>query len=56
LTGFVGGIKWKPSDVSVVETRKGQLRYTVMGTVEWQLLNTTLYTEPKQYEGTVSVP
>ncbi|KAB7732837.1 hypothetical protein F5984_02490 [Rudanella paleaurantiibacter] len=56
LTGLVGGIKWKPSDVSVVETRKGQFRYTVMGTVEWQLLGTTLYTEPKQYQGTVSVP
>jgi hypothetical protein len=55
-TGFISGISWKPIIIKVDTTPViNKLRYFVDGTVDWTLLGLTLYSQPKEYNGTLFV-
>ena len=50
--GFVSGTNWKPLDIIVNRTIDNKkFEYIVKGVVEWKLLWTTLYSQPKEYKG-----
>lgn len=54
-TGFILGIDWTPMGISVNKTIEPNfLQYSVYGKVEWKLLNLTIYTQRKEYQGIVN--
>jgi hypothetical protein len=56
LTGFVTGTSWRPLNIIVNTTGDEKtVYYSVSGIVKWKLLGTTLYSQPKEYEGIVMV-
>jgi hypothetical protein len=55
MTGFVSGTNWEPSSIIVNRTSdNNKFEYYVHGTMEWKLLGTTVYSQPKEYKGTAS--
>lgn len=55
-TGITSGLDWRPVAVVVNRTSEsGKFSYQVDGTLEWNLLNLTLYSQSKSYEGDVIV-
>jgi hypothetical protein len=55
-SGFVSGTNWKPLMIRVDTTEKnGKLLYWVEGVVEWKLLGSTIYSQSKNYKGSVEV-
>lgn len=52
LLGFMSGLNWKPTSISVYKTTdNSKFQYYVHGNLEWQLIGTTMYAQPKNYEG-----
>ena len=50
--GFVSGTNWKPTQIIINRTVDNKkFEYIVKGVVEWKLLWTTLYSQPKEYKG-----
>ncbi|MEO6949581.1 MAG: hypothetical protein ABI123_08135, partial [Ginsengibacter sp.] len=50
--GFVSGTNWKPIDIMVNRTNDNRkFEYVVYGIVEWKLLGTTFYFQPKEFKG-----
>lgn len=53
-TGFISGINWKPVAIIVNKTNdNNKFVYLVDGVVEWKLLGTKIYSQPKEYKGIV---
>jgi hypothetical protein len=53
-TGFVSGITWQPTQISLNKTVEPNLfSYHVAGIVKWKLLGVTLYAQLKFYKGVV---
>lgn len=50
--GLSGGVVWKPRFIDVHSTGN-TFKYNVTGILEWKLLGTTLYSQLKQYQGTI---
>lgn len=54
ITGFISGINWKPLSVVVSQTAENtKFAYAVAGTLEWKLFATTIYAQPKTYQGVI---
>ena len=54
--GLVSGTKWEPTSISINKTDdNNKFQYSVSGTVEWKLAGITLFTQSKEFEGTVSI-
>jgi len=54
--GLVTGTKWKPSSIIINKTEdNNRFQYSVNGTVEWKLLGITIFSQPKEYNGTASI-
>ena len=54
--GFISGTEWVPQDISITNTETDKrFKYSVQGVIKWKLLGTNLYTQPKEYSGTVEV-
>ncbi len=52
---MVGGHKWKPQIISVDKSAlPNELSYSVIGSLKWKLLGTTIYTQNKILRGTVA--
>lgn len=50
LSGFISGLNWRPTSVIVNRTNnKKQFEYFVNGVMKWNLLETTIYAQPKNY-------
>ncbi|GEL12013.1 hypothetical protein FGL01_27520 [Flavobacterium glycines] len=55
LNGFVSGINWKPTSITINnKDNNNKFEYLVYGTVEWKLLNLTIYSQRKEYKGFTS--
>jgi hypothetical protein len=55
-TGLIIGTSWKPIIINVDTTSViNKLQYFVVGTVDWTLLGLTLYSQHKEYNGTLFV-
>jgi len=51
-TGFVSGTNWKPLSIIINQTNDNhKFQYYVYGTIEWELLGATVYSQPKEYKG-----
>lgn len=51
-TGFILGTDWVPIRINVQKTLEPTLlQYSVYGNIEWKLLNLTVYTQRKEYQG-----
>ena len=56
MTGFISGIKWNPTAISVKTTNdNNRFQYFVDGIIEWKLLGATIYTQLKTYNGYVTI-
>jgi len=54
VTGVRSGVKWVPENVFITADSSGtKIEFYVSGTLEWQLLNSTIRYEYKNYEGTI---
>lgn len=54
--GITSGTNWKPSSIIVNKTSDNdKFEYDVFGTVEWQLFKSTVYYQPKEYNGIVLI-
>jgi hypothetical protein len=50
--GFISGTNWKPISIIINRsTDNNKFEYFVDGVVEWKLLGTTIYSQPKEYKG-----
>jgi len=55
-TGYTGAIIWKPNSIIVNRTEdNNQFQYLVHIDVNWKLLGTTIYTQFKRFDGTISI-
>lgn len=53
-TGFISGTNWKPISIIVNRTTdNNKFHYFIYGVVEWKLLGATVYSQAKEYKGTV---
>jgi hypothetical protein len=55
LTGFVAGFKWSPTHALVDALANRKLRYVTSGVLEWKLLGLTVYKQPKQFNGRLTL-
>ena len=54
--GLVSGTKWIPASIIVNQTDDDKkFQYQVVGTVEWRLLGYTIYSQSKNFKGTVVI-
>jgi len=52
--GFIAGTEWTPMSIEIYETNdKNKYSYSVIGIVDWNLLGTTIYTQPKRFNGAI---
>jgi hypothetical protein len=52
ITGFVGGIGWKPLSIIINPTTDNlKFEYKVDGTIAWKLLGVTIYAQLKTWKG-----
>ncbi len=52
VTGFESGTSWKTTFITVNRTEDNQkFEYLVDGTIKWNLLGTTIYSQPKHWKG-----
>jgi len=52
--GFRSGIDWKPNRPTVnIDNKKGTIEYQLDGTMKWNLLNMSIYSELKTFKGSV---
>ena len=52
INGFVIGHEWKPL-LTKVYVKKGIVHYTVVGNQDWKFLGLTLYTDRREFTGTI---
>lgn len=53
--GFISGTNWRPISIFINRTGdNNKFKYFVSGVVEWKLLGATIYSQLKEYKGTVS--
>jgi len=52
ISGLVGYNKWTAESISI-KTQPDTFDYTVAGRLEWRLLGFTVYTEQKNYSGSI---
>ena len=51
-SGFISGTNWRPFSININPTNdKNKFEYIVSGIVEWKILGTAFYFEPKDYTG-----
>lgn len=51
-TGFESGTSWKPISIIINRTDDNQkFQYEVDGTIKWNLLGMTIYSQPKTWKG-----
>ena len=55
LIGFVAGQVWRPTNISVNATDDRKFTYTVVSTLDWKLLGTTVYSQNKNYTGELNI-
>ena len=56
VTGFESGTSWKPISIIVNSTDDNQkFKYEVAGTIKWNLLGMTIYSQSKNWKGVASV-
>lgn len=56
VIGFVSGTNWKPSGIIINKTNDHiGFSYVVAGVVEWNLFGITIYSQSKEYKGTVAL-
>lgn len=55
LLGLQAGLYWQPIDLFVSPRPNRRVRYKVVGTLEWRLLNAMIYRQPVQYAGLIAV-
>ncbi len=55
-SGFTSGTTWTPIFVAIDKTVDNhKFSYFVGGVLKWKLLGATIYTQAKEYKGTVSL-
>ena len=56
VTGFQSGTTWKPLSIIINSTNENdRLEYIVHGTVKWNLLGITFYSQSKEWQGYVKI-
>jgi len=54
-TGFISGTSWRPISINVNRTDdNNKFQFIVIGVVDWKLFGATIYTQSKNFNGTVS--
>jgi hypothetical protein len=52
ISGFISGTSWKPISIIVNRTDDNlKFKYEVSGTIKWNLLGVTIYSQPKNWKG-----
>lgn len=55
-TGLISGLNWKPVSIIVNRTNdNNKFDYSVYGVIEWKLLGAKLYSQPRNYKGSVLI-
>ena len=54
-TGFVSGTDWKTKNINVSKLKRNTYQYNITGTIDWRILGIKLYTELKEFEGTIEL-
>ena len=54
-TGFLSSIYWHPEHIQINKIGKNKFSYSLTGSVKWQVLKSTLFTESKYFTGTFSI-
>ncbi len=55
-SGTVIGVDWIPQRIVIgVDTLRQELQYDVSGNLKWQLFNSTIITNGKNYSGSISI-
>ena len=56
ISGFISGLRWIPTHIIIDSTNlKYKFRYSVFGSVEWNLFGFNIFTESKEYYGYIDV-
>ena len=55
MTGFVSGTDWKASNVAINKNNGNSYNYHILGTKDWKILGIIIYTESKEFKGTVKL-
>lgn len=55
LSGYIGNFNWTSDHVEIDKLDNGKYSYSVSGVMDWYFLNMKVYSQPKEYIGTLVV-